>query len=184
MTEKPEVAEGARFGRLVVASKAAKVPNGRQGLFQSAWNCLCDCGKMSVVTAYRLRSGRTISCGCYRSETSSAMRKEYPTVPVHGHSAGKKLSPTYVSWAAMIQRCFYEKNKRYQHYGGRGITVCEKWKDFKNFLADMGERPEGKTIDRINVDGNYEPSNCRWATPNEQANNKQPIIRTSKSCVQ
>ena len=91
----------------------------------------------------------------------------------HGHSGGigKKPSDTYTCWLSMIQRCCNPNNSRYKDYGGRGITVCEEWKDFTNFLSDMGERPNGKSIDRINVNGNYEPSNCRWATTKEQQNN-------------
>lgn len=92
----------------------------------------------------------------------------------HGHCApGKNPSRTYVSWSRMKQRCQYAKHHIFHDYGGRGIRVCERWQEFKNFLADMGERPDGKTLDRKDVDGNYEPGNCRWATRLEQERNKR-----------
>jgi hypothetical protein len=86
----------------------------------------------------------------------------------HGHSSGGKLSRTYVSWHNMKQRCRDPGDTSYHRYGGRGITFCERWLDFNNFLHDMGERPLGRTLDRIDVDGNYEPGNCKWSTPKEQ----------------
>lgn len=92
---------------------------------------------------------------------------------VHGHSPKGAPTLTYRSWQSMISRCTYDTNASWEHYGGRGITVCERWRAFTNFLADMGERPEGKTLDRIDPDGNYEPSNCRWATPTEQRANRR-----------
>ena len=92
----------------------------------------------------------------------------------HGHAIGGKPSPTYRSWTAMIARCTYPSQPQYESYGGRGISVCERWRSFDNFLADMGERPAGTTLDRIDNDGTYEPGNCRWATPTEQQTNKRP----------
>jgi hypothetical protein len=95
----------------------------------------------------------------------------------HSHSRAHNggPTPTYRSWQAMRQRCTNPTNASWAHYGGRGITVCERWQDsFESFLADMGERPTGRTLDRVDVDGNYEPGNCRWATPLEQARNKRP----------
>lgn len=92
----------------------------------------------------------------------------------HGHSVGEKPSTTYNSWAAMKQRCYDPKRSNYAYYGGRGIKVCDQWiNSFDQFLADMGERPEGKTLDRIDVNGNYEPSNCRWVTAKEQTSNRR-----------
>lgn len=102
-----------------------------------------------------------------------------PTSPGHRDADGnviylsKGRTATYISWESMIRRCYYPKHNRYYVYGARGIQVCDRWRTYANFLADMGERPAGTTLDRIDVDGNYEPGNCRWATPKQQAENKQ-----------
>ncbi len=101
-----------------------------------------------------------------------SMPKERNPAYKHGHTNGGKFSPEYQTWSSMIQRCNNPKRLHYDRYGGRGIAVCERWLKFDNFLEDMGERPLGKSLDRINNDGNYEPSNCRWATKSEQQINK------------
>lgn len=165
---------GDRFDRLVVLADAGMISNGKA--MQKASLCRCDCGVEKVVGNYKLKSGRTKSCGCIAIES----RRNNKGAPLrHGHSSGGKLSPTYKSWFAMIQRCENPNNNRYADWGGRGIKVCEEWHKFDAFLADMGERPEGMTIDRINVDGNYEKANCRWADRFTQAankRNKQPTL--------
>ena len=124
------------------------------------WRCRCECGNITYAIAARLKKGRRVSCGCSRAETARKNAK-------HGHNTGK-WSPTYCSWVAMAQRCTNENHESYYLYGARGIKICDRWKDFRNFLEDMGERPKGKTIDRISSDGHYEPRNCRWATPIQQ----------------
>ena len=162
---------GQRFERLLAVSGPVMVANGTAS--QSAWHCICDCGNRSLVAAYKLRSGRSKSCGCLVVDVRRQYMKEHPKPKRHGHSH----SPTYRSWYAMIQRCTNLKNIAFEYYGARGVQVCERWKLFDNYLSDMGERPPGKTMDRIDVNGNYEASNCRWATATEQARNK----RNSKS---
>lgn len=153
-----------RFGRLVALWPQNK---DKRGLY--LWLCLCDCGRETVVRGSDLREGKTKSCGCLHDELASKRNFR------HGHSKGTR---TYRSWMAMRDRCRYSNHKDYEHYGGRGIKVCERWQSFENFLADMGERPVGLTLDRIDPNGNYEPGNCRWATWSEQRENQCRSVLT------
>jgi len=149
---------GKRFGRLVVLKEVGRSPSKKV-----LWKCLCDCGGETVTTTGNLMIGDTTSCGCYLKER------------ITKHGGWKKSS--YNSWRAMMRRCYNPKDKDYVRYGAVGITVCSKWHDYLTFEADMGE-PQGKeTLDRIDSYGNYEPNNCRWASPTVQARNiKTPKI--------
>lgn len=153
---------GKRFGRRVVLKRA---PDRKIGVskfqIKRAWVCRCDCGKEQIVSGTTLAQGMGKSCGCLISDTH---RKH-----------GRYRTETYKIWAGMKSRCLRKKHESYKNYGGRGIKVCKRWMKFENFLADMGERPRGLSIDRINVSGNYERKNCRWATAKEQANNKRKV---------
>jgi hypothetical protein len=151
---------GQRFGRLKVISENGRAPKSGAVL----WLCRCDCGNTTVVTGGNLRSKITKSCGCYKKE------REVENFKTHGGT----YKPEYSPWKAMRKRCSNKNDIHYHLYGGRGIRVCSRWDNFENFLEDMGPRPSKKhSIDRINPNGNYEPSNCRWATPTVQARNKR-----------
>jgi hypothetical protein len=146
-----------RVGRLTVLHRGKNIAK------QPSWVCLCDCGNETQVVASSLKSARTRSCGCLRTEVTKK------TMTTHGLTN----SPEYGIWSAMKKRCYDTNNQDYKNYGGRGITVCDRWvNSFANFYADLGAKPNAYSLDRIDVNGNYEPSNCKWSSLEKQANNK------------
>lgn len=154
---------GRRFGRLLVIrqSDTKKAPSIQK------YVCLCDCGRAKDIAATSLVRGASKSCGCLHRDVVSK----------HGHSAGGTGSPTYQSWVAMVARCTSPTSGGYSYYGGRGVTVCDRWlESFENFLEDMGERPDGKTLDRIDDALVYSKATCRWATRKEQQRNRRNTL--------
>ena len=150
---------GRRFGMLVAIS-----PAHLDDAHQWHWNVHCDCGnQQKTVRAHDLLTGKQTSCGCVHV--------------THGATKGGKPTPEYLSWRGMLARCTNPKATGFENYGGRGVTVCERWQSFALFLEDMGPRPNiTDSIDRIDNDGNYEPGNCRWATTLEQNQKKRSLV--------
>jgi len=163
---------GARFGKLTVIADAGTDHD-------TFWQCRCECGTITKAMATDVVRGHTKSCGCQKRERSAermrTMRREQPTPTRHGHAREGLKTATYRTWIAMKQRCHDPNSKKYSDYGARGISVTKPWRDsFESFLNDMGERPLGLTIDRIDNRFGYFMSNCRWATAQQQAQNRRP----------
>lgn len=152
---------GERFGIMTLISRYYCLKRKKQFALVN-----CDCGVKKEVIVWNLR--RNKSCGCLTNDIIRSHRTR------HGYSKSndQRKRSTWSSWKSMIDRCFLKKHKSFNYYGGKGISVSEDWKTFENFLRDMGERPNGKTLDRINNSLGYEKGNCRWSTPREQANNR------------
>jgi len=149
---------GKKFTKLLVIEFNSKGRNN-----ENKWLCKCDCGNHIVLCTNVLTKGNTKSCGCLRKANDIYKSKEYQ------------------SYKAMKERCNSKTHHAYKNYGGRGITICKRWLDnFENFYNDMGKRPAGTSLDRINNNGNYEPNNCKWSTPKEQNNNRRNTLKNAR----
>lgn len=148
------------YGRLTIVG-IATTKRGRSG-----WECLCLCGNTKIVEGYRLTNGDTRSCGCLRREVSAARCFKH----------GRTHSGAWKSWVNMLTRCTNPNSSSYHFYGGRGVTIAPEWMAFENFFADMGERPEGLSLDRIDTYDHYRPGNCRWANTKTQGRNRRGSV--------
>lgn len=168
---------GRKYGRLTILEVTGARENGR---LRYSCTCRCECGTIKDYRTDALTIGKTKSCGCFNAELAAVRNRR--------HGGARRVTgrlPEYKVWEGMKRRCFNENEQNYERYGGRGITICERWlgtDGFGNFYADMGPRPSPyHSIDRINNDGNYEPGNCRWATDAQQRANKRPRARLSSA---
>jgi hypothetical protein len=158
---------GQRFGRLTVLARAGSDRNQH-----TLWRCCCDCGTFSTTRANALRMGKATSCGCYNREVS---RNQQPRL-THGHTVGPKPSRIFRIWCGMKARCTYPSSNSWKYYGGRGIKVCPEWQQFDGFRRWVESRLDyapDRSIDRIDNDGDYTPSNCQWSTPRKQVANRR-----------
>lgn len=159
---------GQKFGRWTAISYA--------GEGSQLWNVVCDCGTVSKVPSGNLRYSKSMSCGCIAREKGEARRIRLGERRKNRRLNGDTSNPAYKCWSMMHVRCTNPNYTHYAYYGGRGISVCDRWVDFNLFLEDMGPRPEGATLDRADPDGNYTPENCRWATRKEQVRNRRNTV--------
>jgi hypothetical protein len=169
MRKKLEIQPGMKFNRLTIV-KEVEPHRYPTGIPRRRYLCKCECGNEINVLIHHLKKN-TKSCGCLRVEISKSLIGDLASNFKHG----LRKTPEYEIWRAMKQRCLNPKHKSWKNYGGRGIKICDRWlNSVENFFEDMGKRPNSDySIDRINNDGNYEPSNCKWATPTEQNNNRR-----------
>lgn len=164
---------GKTFGRLTVISEIKSTATTSR-----KWLCKCSCGGIAKTNAWSLASGRTQSCGCLLKEKIREAHR-------HGLARRGKKSYLYLIWCSMRQRCKNPKNKGYMNYGGRGIKICARWNKYENFLKDIGDRPTPKhTLDRMNNNGNYEPSNCKWSTRKHQTINRRYTKLTEEHVIE